>query len=219
MKTVSFLGKIFYVVGILLIIMLVYLLFVPPYTHKFVVGDIYNSFFLSRTELVHERWATRADICLWEYLTMSSSEKCIYELSHIMNNELSGDYVIHNMMLHKTFLIINSILGALFIGVGIIFTQYRNKIVIKTVGIQNIMIDRTAKGDNIIGYLGFIFSLIALSFCWISIIGLILWSIGFILSLWGIFKSPRIASITGIIISLLNIVLIVILANHIPAMF
>ena len=52
---------------------------------------------------------------------------------------------------------------------------------------------------------GFIISLLGLLLSWVPVLGWILWLVGALLSLIGIFKSPRGLAITGLILSLITL--------------
>ena len=68
------------------------------------------------------------------------------------------------------------------------------------------------KKTNGIGTAGFVLSLVAILVGWIPIVGWILggiiWLLGFVFSLVGIFKAPRGLAIAGLIISLVDIFLL-----------
>lgn len=75
-----------------------------------------------------------------------------------------------------------------------------------TIIIQNI----TSKSNGI-GTAGFVLALLGLIFCWVPIVGWILWLIGIILSFVGIFKSPRGLAIAGLIISFIDLIILIVL--------
>ena len=208
--------KCFLVMGITLLVIVVYLLFAPPYIHNFDIKDIYHAFMSSSNGVVQEKWAIRGDVCLWDYLNMSSMEKVMYESKDM----LSDNYFIHNLMLHKTFLILNCLLGILFVGVFVFSNYLFNTSVNLTNEITNkgeLQLNNHNKEYNTVGQLGLIFSLISISFCWVPVLCLIIWIIALWLSLLGLFKHPRIQSIVGSIITLLDMILIVYLANNLNA--
>lgn len=60
--------------------------------------------------------------------------------------------------------------------------------------------------SNGLGMAGFILSLCALIFCWVPVLDIILWVLGLVFSLIGIFKAPRGFAVAGLIISLLVII-------------
>lgn len=63
--------------------------------------------------------------------------------------------------------------------------------------------------SNGIGIAGFIIALIGLVFCWIPFINIILWFLGFVFSLIGVFKVPRGMAIAGLVLSLIIIFIII----------
>ena len=63
--------------------------------------------------------------------------------------------------------------------------------------------------SNSIGIAGFIIALLGFVFCWIPIVNLILWFLGLIFSLIGLFKSPRGMAIAGLVLSLIIIFIII----------
>ncbi|MDR1898082.1 MAG: hypothetical protein LBR10_14975 [Prevotellaceae bacterium] len=73
---------------------------------------------------------------------------------------------------------------------------------------QTIIINQPANKTNGVGTAGFVLALISLFFGWIPVLGWILWALGLILSFAGVFKSPRGLAITGLVISLLDLILL-----------
>lgn len=80
---------------------------------------------------------------------------------------------------------------------------------------QTIIVKQNA--SNGVGTAGFVFSLITLFLGWIPILGWVLWFLGALLSFIGIFKSPRGLAISGLIISFIDVILLVVLAGIIAA--
>ncbi len=62
--------------------------------------------------------------------------------------------------------------------------------------------------SNGIGTAGFVISLIALFAAWIPVLGWILWVLGLLFSLIGVFKSPRGLAVAGLIISILGFIIL-----------
>ena len=60
--------------------------------------------------------------------------------------------------------------------------------------------------QNGIGTAGFVLALIGLIFCWVPILNWILWILGVIFSLIGVFKRPKGLSIAGLVISFIWII-------------
>lgn len=65
------------------------------------------------------------------------------------------------------------------------------------------------KESNGLGTAGFVLSIISLFLGWIPLLGWLLWILGLIFSLIGIFKKPRGFAIAGLIISLIGLILLV----------
>lgn len=60
--------------------------------------------------------------------------------------------------------------------------------------------------SNGLGMAGFILSLCGLIFCWVPVLDIILWVLGLVFSIIGLFKAPRGFAVAGLIISLLVII-------------
>ncbi|SHI87110.1 hypothetical protein [Pseudozobellia thermophila] len=73
---------------------------------------------------------------------------------------------------------------------------------------QTIIITRQESKSNGTGTAGFVLALIALFLGWIPFLGWILWLLGVILSIIGLFKKPRGLAIAGVIISFLGLILL-----------
>ncbi len=69
---------------------------------------------------------------------------------------------------------------------------------------QTIIIQKKGNG---LGTAGFVLSLIAFILCWVPILDFILWLLGAIFSVIGVFKAPRGLAIAGCIISGILIIL------------
>ena len=79
---------------------------------------------------------------------------------------------------------------------------------------QTIIIQKKGNG---LGTAGFVLSLIAFILCWVPILDFILWLLGAIISVIGVFKAPRGLAIAGCIISF--ILIIVLLTAFAAVMF
>lgn len=75
------------------------------------------------------------------------------------------------------------------------------------------------KKSNGLGTAGFIIALIALIFCWVPVLDWILWILGVIFSLIGVFKAPRGLAIAGLVISFIGIIVLVVAIGAIAAAF
>lgn len=73
--------------------------------------------------------------------------------------------------------------------------------------------------SNSIGTAGFVFALLGLIFCWVPGIDLILWFLGLIFSIIGLFKAPRGMAIAGFILSFVVIITIIAVLGSIAAAF
>ncbi len=67
-------------------------------------------------------------------------------------------------------------------------------------------IQKNDSGSNRMGFTGFLLSIIAFILGWVPILGWVIWSIGFICSVIGLFKKPKGMAIAGTIISVIAIV-------------
>ncbi|MGG6229730.1 hypothetical protein [Tenacibaculum sp. SDUM215027] len=66
--------------------------------------------------------------------------------------------------------------------------------------------ERITAKINGVGIAGFILAVIGLFFGWFPVLGWLIWALGFILSLVGIFKKPRGLAIAGLVISLFSFI-------------
>lgn len=72
-----------------------------------------------------------------------------------------------------------------------------------------VFIQQQQNPSNGLGTTGFVLSLLAIFLCWIPVLSWILWILGLIFSFIGIFKRPRGLAITGLILSLLDLILLI----------
>jgi hypothetical protein len=78
---------------------------------------------------------------------------------------------------------------------------------------QTIYVNQQEKNSNGMGVAGFVLALIALFLSWVPVLGWILWVLGLIFSLVGVFRKPKGLAIAGLVISFIGlIILIVVLA-------
>ena len=82
---------------------------------------------------------------------------------------------------------------------------------------QTIIIEQKAPQKNGIGLAGFILSLIALFTEWIPVFGWIIWALGAIFSLVGLFKAPRGFAIAGFVISFISLIILIVFVGAIGA--
>lgn len=76
-----------------------------------------------------------------------------------------------------------------------------------------VVVNQTEKETNGIGITGFVLALCALLFSWTPILNWILWTLGLIFSLIGIFRKPRGLAIAGLVLSCLDIILVLALTG------
>lgn len=76
---------------------------------------------------------------------------------------------------------------------------------------QTIIINQqTPSRSNGLGVAGFVLSLIAVFFGWVPFLGWVLWLLGLILSICGVFKTPKGLAIAGLVISLIGLILLIV---------
>lgn len=72
--------------------------------------------------------------------------------------------------------------------------------------------------SNGIGTAGFIFAILSLLVSWAPVVGWIIWFLGFLFSLIGLFKSPRGLAITGFLISIIDLVVLVVIIGSLAGL-
>ena len=80
---------------------------------------------------------------------------------------------------------------------------------------QTIIIEQKAPKKNGIGLAGFILSLVALFTDWIPVLGWIVWFLGALFSIIGLFKKPRGFAIAGFIISFIGLIILIVVVGAI----
>lgn len=73
-----------------------------------------------------------------------------------------------------------------------------------------IIINQPAAKGNTMGTAGFVLALIGLIFCWVPVLGWIIWLLGAVLSIVGIFKQPRGLAIAGTVISFIGLIILIV---------
>ena len=73
------------------------------------------------------------------------------------------------------------------------------------------LFEQQSPQKNSVGTSGFIVALVAFVFCWLPLSNWILWILGLILYLAGIFKMPKGLSIAGLCISFISVILILVI--------
>lgn len=74
------------------------------------------------------------------------------------------------------------------------------------------------KKGNGLGTAGFILALLGLIFCWVPILDWILWILGFIFSLIGVFRPKRGLAIAGLVISLIGVIAILVILGALASL-
>lgn len=73
----------------------------------------------------------------------------------------------------------------------------------KVQSVQTILIREQRHNSNGMGTAGFILALLSLLLAWVPVLGWILWLLGVVFSLIGLFKSPRGLAIVGMVLSMI----------------
>ncbi len=74
---------------------------------------------------------------------------------------------------------------------------------------QTVIINQTESKSNGVGVAGFVLALLAIFLGWIPVLGWILWLLGLVLSIVGMFKQPKGLAIAVLVISLIGIILLI----------
>lgn len=69
--------------------------------------------------------------------------------------------------------------------------------------VQTILIREQRHNSNGMGTAGFVLALLSLLLAWVPVLGWILWLLGVVFSLIGLFKSPRGLAIVGMVLSMI----------------
>ena len=85
-------------------------------------------------------------------------------------------------------------------------------------GQTTVIVNQQERKSNGLGTAGFILAIIALFFGWVPAAGWIVWTLGFIFSFIGVFKTPRGMAIAGLAISLIGIILLITVSAAIAAL-
>lgn len=72
---------------------------------------------------------------------------------------------------------------------------------------QNIYVNNAERKSNSMGAAGMIMAIVALFVSWIPILSWIVWMLGLIFSIIGVFKEPRGMAIAGLVISLIGVII------------
>lgn len=83
---------------------------------------------------------------------------------------------------------------------------------------QTIIINQqTVSRSNGLGTAGFVLALIALFLGWIPFLGWVIWLLGLIFSVCGMFRSPKGLAIAGLVISLIGIIFLLVVFGALAA--
>lgn len=82
---------------------------------------------------------------------------------------------------------------------------------------NNIYVNTGGNGKNGMGIAGFVLALCAFLLCWIPVLNIILWLLGVIFSIIGVFRRPRGFAIAGLAISFIGIIISLIMGAAILA--
>ena len=72
---------------------------------------------------------------------------------------------------------------------------------------QTVIINQSKSNGT--GTAGFVFALLSLFFCWVPVVGWIVWFLGLLLSFIGMFKSPRGLAVVGFILSIIDLIILI----------
>ena len=75
--------------------------------------------------------------------------------------------------------------------------------------VTNVNVQIPQGGSNGVGVAGFVLALIALFLSWVPVFGWILWVLGAILSIVGLFRVPRGLAIAGTVISFIDVIILI----------
>lgn len=81
--------------------------------------------------------------------------------------------------------------------------------------VTNINVAAPVVQRNALGTAGFVLALVALFLSWIPFLGWILWLLGAVLSVIGIFRAPKGLAIAGTVISFIGLILLIIIGGTI----
>lgn len=73
------------------------------------------------------------------------------------------------------------------------------------------------KKSNSLGTAGFVLAILAVVFCWAPVLNWILWFLGALFSVIGLFKQPRGLAIAGTVISFIGVIIMIALVGAIMA--
>lgn len=74
--------------------------------------------------------------------------------------------------------------------------------------VTTVNIQAPAAAKNGLGTAGFVLALLGIFLCWVPVLGWILWILGALLSIIGVFKKPKGLAIAGVIISFIDVIIL-----------
>ncbi len=80
-----------------------------------------------------------------------------------------------------------------------------------------VIINNQQPKKNGLGTAGFVLALLGLIFCWVPVLNWILWILGVIFSIIGVFRTPKGLSIAGLVISFIGLIVLIILIAAVGA--
>lgn len=84
---------------------------------------------------------------------------------------------------------------------------------------QTVIIQQPTRKSNGVGVAGFVLSLIAFILSWVPGVSWVIWFLGFVLSLIGMFKPNKGLAIAGFVISIIDVILLIALVGTVASMF
>jgi len=84
---------------------------------------------------------------------------------------------------------------------------------------QPVIVHVHERKHNGLGVAGFVLALLGLLLGWVPVVGWILWVLGLVFSIAGLFRAPRGMAIAGLIISSIGLIFLIFLVSAIGAMF
>ncbi|KAB5604909.1 hypothetical protein [Bifidobacterium jacchi] len=82
-----------------------------------------------------------------------------------------------------------------------------------------VVVNTVVKKSNGLGTAGFVLALLGVLVSWAPVVGWVVWFLGAVLSLVGLFRAPRGLAIAGTVLSFIDVIIILSVAGMIGAMF
>lgn len=82
-----------------------------------------------------------------------------------------------------------------------------------------VVVNTVVKKSNGLGTAGFVLALLGVLVSWAPVVGWVVWFLGAVLSLAGLFRAPRGLAIAGTVLSFIDVIIILSVAGMIGAMF